>query len=121
MVSTTSGRNRLWRHIRRNDPFAASPLRQTPYLVVTLFIAIVHFGFAALGKFLIVEKSPIMPAFPGLGFDLTVLLVFGPRYWPILLAFYFRDAVSRYGAWLPSSGVAFASLTRTFVTVALVR
>ncbi|HEY7388796.1 MAG TPA: MASE1 domain-containing protein, partial [Bryobacteraceae bacterium] len=121
MASTIPAWNRLWRHVRGNDPFAASSLRRTPYPVVTLFIAIVHFGFRALGKLLIVEKSQIMPAFPGLGFDLVTLLVFGTRYWPILLAFYFEGAISRHMAWLPSCGIAFASLARTFVTVALVR
>ena len=78
-------------------------------------------GFLALGKLLITEKSQIMPAFPGLGLDFGVLLVFGPRYWPILLAFYFEGAITQHVAWLPSCGIAFASLGRTFAAVVLVR
>src|SRR5690348_7466393 len=121
MASTISAWSRLWRHIRGNDPFAASPLRRTPYLFVTLFIASSHFGFLALGKLLIAEKSEIMPAFPGLGFDLVVLLVFGARFWPILLAFYFEGAISRHTGWLPSCGIALASLARVLLAIALVR
>src|SRR5579884_122621 len=121
MASTTPAWSRLWRHICGNDPFAASPLRRTPYLVVTLFIAIVHFGLLAASKLVIVEKSRILPPFPGLGFDFVVILVFGLRYWPILLALHFGGSLSWHLGWLRSCGVAFASLACTLLAVALVR
>lgn len=111
----------MWRHIRGNDPFAASPLRRTPYLVVTLFIAIVHFGLLSASKLLIVEKSQILPPFPGLGFDFIVILVFGLRYWPILLALHLGSSFWRHLGWLQSCGIAFAGLACTLAAVALFR
>src|SRR5690349_3494410 len=121
MAPTTPAWSRLWRHIRGNDPFAASLLRRTPYPVVTLLIAIVHFALSQVSKLVIAEKSQILPAFPGLGFDLVIILVFGLRYWPILLALPFAGSLSRHLGWLPSCAIASASLTRTLLAAALVR
>jgi len=63
----------------------------------------------------------MIPAFPGYGLDLVIVLVFGPRYWPILLAGYFGTSLARHVPWLPSCGVAVAGLIRTLFGAVLVR
>jgi len=77
---------RLWQNLRNSDPFTASPLRKVPYPAVALSIAIVHLGLLPAGNLVLARSPQALPGFPGFGLDLVIVLVFGPRYWPILLA-----------------------------------
>src|SRR5579864_9124506 len=111
----------LWRRCRATDPFEASPLRRTPYLLVAVFIALAHLGSSWFGYLLLSGGAQVTPVFPEAGLDLVIALVFGPRYWPILLASYFASSVWRHVPWLPSCGVALAGLIRTLLAATLVR
>jgi signal transduction histidine kinase/CheY-like chemotaxis protein len=45
--------------------------------------------------------------------DLVAVLVFGPRFWPVLGLFYFGSALEHGAPWIASIGVAIAGLLRT--------
>ncbi|MBZ5578774.1 MAG: PAS domain-containing protein [Acidobacteriia bacterium] len=120
MSSVYSAWIRLWQNWHNNDPFAASPLRKAPYFVVAVFIALLHLGLVPVGNLVLVRGPQALPAFPGLGVDLVIVLVFGPRYWPVLLASYFVNSLWRQVPWEASCGVALAGLIRTLLGAALV-
>ena len=115
----------LWaqvtRSLRDNDLFAGASARKAPYLVVALFIAFAHVGSSWLGYLLLSGGAQVTPVFPEAGLDLVILLLFGTRYWPVLFAAYFATSLWRHVPWLPSLGVASASLLRTVVAVWLFR
>src|SRR5579871_1630746 len=121
MPSITATCTELWRHARATDPFEHSRLRQCPYWVIAAFIGLAHLLSSWFGYLLLSGGAQVTPVFPEAGLDLVILLVFGPRYWPVLLAAYFASSVWRHVPWLPSGGVALASLIRTFAAVWLVR
>jgi signal transduction histidine kinase/CheY-like chemotaxis protein len=59
---------------------------------------------------------------PEAGIDLVALLLFGTRYWPVLLAAYFVSSAERRGVTLFSaSGMAIASIVRTLTAVWMFR
>ena len=103
-------------NISKDDEFARSRARNTPYLLVAIFLALLHLGSAWLGYVLIPRGSRLTPEFPGAGLDLVVVLVFGPRYWPILALCYFATAMSRNTSWTLSAVLALASLVRTLAS-----
>jgi PAS domain S-box-containing protein len=121
MSSLNDGWTQLWRGSRAGDPFAEAPLRKTPYLVVALFIAIAHLASSWFGYLLLSGGVAVTPVFPEAGLDLVIVLVFGTRCWPVLLAAYFATSLWRHTPWLASCGVAAASLLRTMIAVLLVR
>jgi len=121
MSSLNAAWTRFWQSSRAHDGFAASRLRRTPYLVVAAFIAIAHLGSSWLGYLLLSGGSGVTPVFPEAALDLVIVLLFGFRYWPVLLAAYFATSLWRHTPWLPSCGVAMASLLRTMIAVLLVR
>ena len=112
---------RLWRNWRFSDPFADFPQRRAPYAAVAALIAIAHVSIAPVANLAVAGGPQALPAPPGIGLDLVILLAFGPRYWPILLAAYFGTSLWRHLPWLPSCGVAVAGTTRTLLAVASVR
>ncbi len=113
--------NGLWRRYSASDPFESSPLRKAPYLAVALFIALAHVGSSWFGYLLLSGGAQVTPVFPEAGLDLVIVLVFGSRYWPILLASYFASSLWRHVPWLPSCGVAFAGLIRTYAAAFVIR
>ena len=111
----------LTRSLSDADQFADSRLRNLPYPVVTLFIALLHVGSSWLGYLLISGGAQVTPVFPEAGLDFVAILVFGPRYWPVLLASYFATSLWRHVLWAPSVGVALVSLLRTIGAARLYR
>jgi len=100
------------------DTFADCRLRKAPYLLIALVIAALHLGSSELGTLLIREGAPVQPVWPEAGLDLVALLLFGKRFWPVLLVAYYATNVGRLSvAWLPSIGMALASLGRTLTAV----
>src|SRR5690348_9364962 len=81
------------RTVRTKDPFQNSRFRKAPYLAVALFIAIFHVGTLWFGNVLFSRGAQVMPAFRGFAVDLVIVLVFGTRYWPILLAVFFGSSM----------------------------
>jgi len=121
MPSITATCTELWRHARATDPFEHSRLRQCPYWVIAAFIGLAHLLSSWFGYLLLSGGAQVTPVFPEAGLDLVIVLVFGTRYWPVLLAAYFASSVWRHVPWLPSCGVAAAGLIRTFAAAWLVR
>ncbi len=111
----------LWRKWRTSDPFAGASVRNAPYWAVTVFILLAHLGSSWLGYLLLSGGAEVTPVFPEAGLDLVLILLFGFRYWPVLLVAYFGTSLWRHTPWLPSCGVAAASLLRTLLAVWLVR
>ncbi len=115
----------VWKWFRQSsssrDPFAGGCFRRAPYLAVTVFIAVLHFILFSLSKVAIAGGPQALPAFPGAGVDLVLLLAFGGRYWPIFLATYYLMSLGHQVPWLPSCGVAAAALFRTLLGAAFLR
>jgi len=104
-----------------HDEFAASPLRRAPYWLIASLLVLIHVGSSWLGYLLISGGSQVTPVFPEAGLDLVTILIFGPRYWPVLLACYYGTSLWRHVAWAPSVGMAAASLLRTLAAAWLFR
>ena len=93
--------------------FADSCLSRAPYFLVAILLAVAH-----LGWYLFISRgAQVAPIRPEAGLDLVVLLVFGVRYWPIVLAAYFLSSVEGGVAWGPSLGVAATELARDLAGV----
>ncbi len=101
------------RTVPTKDPFQNSRFRKAPYLGIALFIAIFHVGSLWFGNVLFSRGAQVMPAFRGFAVDLAIVLVFGTRYWPILLAVFFGSSMGKGVPWLPSCGLAVACTVRT--------
>src|SRR5215831_8284752 len=84
------------------DDFANSSARRAPYLLVALLLALLHLGSTWFGYLLISGGAQVTPVFPEAGLDLVVILLFGPRYWPILFAAYFASNLWRHVPWAPA-------------------
>ncbi len=53
---------------------------------MAVLLAIAHLGCTKMGWLLIAGGTQVTPVWPEAGFDIVALLLFGTRYWPILLA-----------------------------------
>jgi len=113
--------SRAFRYLRveeSDDPFADSPLRKAPYFLVAIFLFVLHLGLSWLGFLLIKEGSSVTPVWPEAGLDLVALLLFGTRYWPVILGAYLLIGAERPGMTLFSaSALAFGNLLRALVAV----
>ena len=94
------------------SPFSDSALRKLPYAAVAVPLLIVHLALSQLG-WILISGGPLTPVWPAAGLDLVVLLVFGTRFWPVLLAAYFITDSGRSLAWAPALGMAYGILRRS--------
>jgi signal transduction histidine kinase len=99
----------------QEDSFSTSPLRRAPYPVVAVLLALAHLGCTKIGWLLIAGGAQVTPVWPEAGFDIVALLLFGTRYWPILLAANFAGILQQGIQWLPSLGAAVAATGRALV------
>ena len=109
----------LGRRLLGNDdtsPFSGAALRQLPYAAVAIPLLIAHLGLSQLG-WILISGGPLTPVWPSAGLDLVVLLVFGTRFWPVLLAAYFITDSSRSLAWAPALGMALLNVLRAVGSV----
>jgi signal transduction histidine kinase len=97
--------------------FAGSSLRKIPYALVAVLFATVHLASSQAGHLFIPGGPPVAPIWPEAGLDLVVLVVFGIRYWPVLLAAYFLSSIGTGLAVAPSLGMAVAALARDLAGV----
>ena len=88
--------------------FSGSPLRKLPYATVAIPLFLVHLGLAQLG-WLLLFGSTLTPVWPSAGVDLVALLVFGPRFWPVLFAAYLTSIHQHTPTWAAAFGTAFAN------------
>jgi signal transduction histidine kinase/CheY-like chemotaxis protein len=101
----------------REDVFSTSPLRRAPYLLVAVVLALAHLGCTKIGWLLIAGGAHVTPVWPEAGFDIVALLLFGTRFWPVLLAANFAGILQEGIPWLPSMGAAVAAIGRAMVGV----
>lgn len=110
---------RFWSQLPRilndGDEFAEPPLRQVPYWILTLLLAVLHAATASFDHFLISGGGHAILVIPESGLDLVAIVVFGPRCWPILLPAYFATALWMRVPWAPSLGVAATSVLQCLV------
>ena len=92
--------------------YAAALLRLNPVL-----LAFAHLACTKIGWLLIAGGAQATPVWPEAGFDIVALLLFGTRYWPVLLAANFVGILQEGIPWLPSSGAAIAAIGRALVGV----
>jgi len=88
--------------------FAGSPLRSAPYPVIAALLVIAHLGCTKIGWLLIAGGAQVTPVWPEAGFDIVALLLFGTRYWPVLLAANFLGILQEGVAWLPAGSLPLA-------------
>ncbi len=100
----------LFRQAERG-PFSASTLGNLPYWAVAIPLFAAHLALSQLGWSLL-SGSTLTPVWPSAGLDLVALLVFGTRFWPVLLAAYFVTTSGRSMAWEAALGMSFADTLR---------
>ena len=96
--------------------FSGSTLRNLPYAAVAIPLFLAHLGLSQLG-WLLLSGSTLTPVWPSAGLDLVALLVFGPRFWPVLLAAYFLTTSGRMVTWAPALGMACVNSCRALGSV----
>src|SRR5581483_9234825 len=96
-----------------SEPFGGSTPRNAPYLLVAALLVLLHLGSSPLGYMLVGGGSQVVPVFPEAALDLVAVLLFGRRYWPVLLIAYFASGLERSVPWLPSAGMAVGALARS--------
>jgi signal transduction histidine kinase/CheY-like chemotaxis protein/integral membrane sensor domain MASE1 len=99
------------------SPFAGAPLRSAPYPVIAVLLAVAHLGCTKIGWLLIAGGAQVTPVWPEAGFDIVALLLFGTRYWPVLLAANFVGILQEGIPWLPSIGAAIGAIGRALAGV----
>src|SRR5439155_9419216 len=65
---------------------------------------------------ILIAGGPLTPIWPAAGLDLVVVLVFGPRFWPVLLAGYFITNSTRSLSWAPALGMAVSNVLRALAS-----
>jgi len=98
------------------SPFGNSKLRKLPYLTVAIPLFIAHVALAQLGWSLL-SGATLVPVWPDAGLDLVALLIFGTRFWPVLLAAYFATTFPRGLDWMVVWAISLANIFRTLVAV----
>jgi signal transduction histidine kinase len=95
-------------------------LRALPYPLAALILIGLHLASTRFGYLMINGGSQTTPVWPEAGMDVVELLLFGPRYWPVLLACYYGGAFYAKVAWAPGLAISLLSLARTFIGAQLV-
>jgi signal transduction histidine kinase/integral membrane sensor domain MASE1 len=96
--------------------FDLSKLRNLPYAAVGIPLLLAHLALSQLG-WLLLSGSTLTPVWPSAGLDLVALLVFGPRFWPVLFVAYLITNSGRSVAWAPDLGMSFANTLRALTSV----
>ncbi|MCU1337039.1 MAG: hypothetical protein JWO19_2620 [Bryobacterales bacterium] len=96
--------------------FSGSALRRLPYAAVAVPLFLAHLALSQLG-WLLLSGNTLTPVWPAAGLDLMALLVFGPRFWPVLFAAYFVTTSGRSVSWAPALGMAFADTLRALASL----
>ena len=96
--------------------FSGSTVRKLPYATVAIPLFFAHLALSQLGWSLL-SGTTLTPVWPAAGLDLVVLLVFGPRFWPVLFAAYFMTTFGRAVTWAPDLGMSFANSLRPLIGV----
>ena len=110
---------RLLRRLLGEDDhglFAGSSARRLPYAAVAIPLFLAHLALSQLGWTLL-SGTTLTPVWPSSGLDLVALLIFGPRFWPVLFAAYFVTTSGRAVAWAPALGMSFANSLRPLIGV----
>ena len=107
-------RGLLWNE--DGGPFSSSRLRKLPYVTVAIPLFFVHVALAQLGWSLL-SGATLVPVWPDAGLDLVALLLFGTRFWPVLLAAYLATTFARPMDWMVGWGISLANVFRTLVAV----
>src|SRR5580704_2418444 len=82
--------------------FAGSSLRKISYPAVATLLLALHLASSQASRLFIPGGPQVAPIWPEAGLDLAALLVFGIRYWPVLLAAYFASSVETGLGWVPA-------------------
>jgi len=111
-----NGRLRTLLSQKEGDLFGSSTLRNLPYAAVAIPLFLTHLALSQLG-WLLLSGTTLTPVWPSAGLDLVALLVFGPRFWPVLFAAYFVTTSGRSVAWAPALGMSLANTLRALAGV----
>jgi signal transduction histidine kinase/integral membrane sensor domain MASE1 len=91
--------------------FSGSKIQKLPYAVVAIPLFFAHLALSQLGWSLL-SGTTLTPVWPSAGLDLVALLVFGPRFWPVLFAAYYVTTYGRGVTWAPDLGMSLANSLR---------
>jgi signal transduction histidine kinase/integral membrane sensor domain MASE1 len=95
-------------------------VRALPYPLAALILIGLHLASTRFGYLMIGGGSQTTPVWPEAGMDIVELLLFGPRYWPVLLACYYGGAFYGQVAWAPGLAISLLALARTFIGAQLI-
>jgi signal transduction histidine kinase len=95
-------------------------IRALPYPLAALILIGLHLASTRFGYLMIAGGSQTTPVWPEAGMDIVELLLFGPRYWPVLLACYYGGAFYGKVAWGPGLAISILGLARTFIGAQLI-
>ena len=98
------------------EPFSGSRLRKLPYVTVAIPLFFAHLALAQLGWSLL-SGATLVPVWPAAGLDLVALLLFGTRFWPVLLAAYLATTFARPMDWMVGWGISLANIFRALAAV----
>ena len=96
--------------------FSGSAVRDLPYAAVAIPLLLAHLALSQLG-WLLLSGTTLTPIWPSSGLDLVALLVFGPRFWPVLFASYFVTTAGRAVAWGPDLGMSLTNTLRALMSL----
>src|SRR5579862_5393508 len=86
-------------------PFSTSRLRKLPYVTAAIPLFFAHVALAKLGWSLL-SGATLVPVWPAAGLDLVALLLFGTRFWPVLLAAYLVTTFALPLDWMVGWGIS---------------
>ncbi|HEY6345068.1 MAG TPA: ATP-binding protein [Bryobacteraceae bacterium] len=95
-------------------------IRALPYPLAALILIGLHLASTRFGYLMISGGSQTTPVWPEAGMDIVELLLFGPRYWPVLLACYYGGSFYGKVAWGPGLAISILALARTFIGAQLI-
>ncbi len=101
--------------------FGDSHTRNLPYLPLAAVLFAIHLGAVRLGYLLLDNSGQVTRVWTDAALGLVTLLLFGTRYWPVLLLAYLAGGLQRHLPWWPCLGVALAGVARTLAGVWIFR
>ena len=102
-----------------DDPayFGGNFIRKLPYPLVALILVVVHVGVVRLGHMALDGDAQMAPVWPVAAFGLGSMLIFGVRYWPVLLLSYMVNGLERHQPGLVCVGTSIAGVARAWTGI----
>ena len=98
-----------------------SAATRLPYLATAAIVFAFNLVAVRTAYFFVDQSVQAVPFWPGAAAGLISLVLFGARYWPMLLLAYLAGGLQFHLGWAVAAGVSIAGVARTLVGVLIVR